>query len=136
MVTRVFAIRIVQYICFLNTKFQASSHLLWLYSPVSVGAGRKPRRPVSHNEAHFTDRGPRRHAPPSLLHCRALTIPGVHHYHHAVEGVGPESDHGHDCGPGGGGDGPPHCLVAIRACDFAHILEYTCKDTSCLNRFV
>ena len=29
----------------LNTKFQASSHLLWLYSPVFVGPGRKPRRP-------------------------------------------------------------------------------------------
>ena len=26
-------------------KFQASSHLLWLYSPVCVGPGRKPRRP-------------------------------------------------------------------------------------------
>ena len=47
----VFATRIVQSIYFLNTKFQASSHLLWLYSPVSVGPGRKPRRPV------FSQRG-------------------------------------------------------------------------------
>ena len=31
---------------YLNPKFQASSHLLWMYSPVSVGPGRKPRRPV------------------------------------------------------------------------------------------
>ena len=30
----------------LNPKFQASSHLLWLYRPVCVGPGRKPRRPV------------------------------------------------------------------------------------------
>ena len=28
------------------TKFQAFSHLVWLYSPVYVGPGRKPRRPV------------------------------------------------------------------------------------------
>ena len=44
--TFVFATRIVQSLYFLNTKFQASSHLLWLYSPVCAGSGRKPRRPV------------------------------------------------------------------------------------------
>ena len=44
--TFVFATCIVQSLYFLNTKFQASSQLLWLYSPVSVGSGRKPRRPV------------------------------------------------------------------------------------------
>ena len=31
---------------FLCMKFQASSQLLWLYSPVCVGPGRKLRRPV------------------------------------------------------------------------------------------
>ena len=36
---------------YLNPKFQASSHLLWLYSPVCVGTDRKPRRPV------FSQRG-------------------------------------------------------------------------------
>ena len=36
---------------FLNPKFQASSHLLWLYSPVFVGPGQIPRRPV------FSQRG-------------------------------------------------------------------------------
>ena len=41
-----FTTRIVQSLYFLNSKFQASSHLLWLYSPVCVGPGRKPRRPV------------------------------------------------------------------------------------------
>ena len=47
----VFATRIVQSLYFLNTKIQASSHLLWLYSLVCVGPGRKPRRPV------FSERG-------------------------------------------------------------------------------
>ena len=47
----VFATRIVQSLYFLNPKFQASSHLLWLYSAVCVGPGRKPRRPV------FSQRG-------------------------------------------------------------------------------
>ena len=42
----VFATRIVQSLYFLNPDFQASSYLLWLYSPVCVGHGRKPRRPV------------------------------------------------------------------------------------------
>ena len=43
--------RIVQSLYFLNPRFQASSHLLWLYSLVCVGPGRKPRRPV------FSQRG-------------------------------------------------------------------------------
>ena len=47
----VFAIRIVKFLYYLNPKFQASSHLLWLYSPVCVGPGPKPRRPV------FSERG-------------------------------------------------------------------------------
>ena len=46
-----FATWIVQSRYFLNPKFQASSHLLWLYSPVCVGPGRKSRRPV------FSQRG-------------------------------------------------------------------------------
>ena len=46
-----FATRIVKSLYFLNTEFQASSHLLWLYSPVCVGPGRKSRRPV------FSQRG-------------------------------------------------------------------------------
>ena len=44
----VFAIRIVQSLFYLNPKFQASSHLLWLNSPVCVGLGWKSRRPVFH----------------------------------------------------------------------------------------
>ena len=47
----VFATRIVQSLYFLNMKFQVSSHLVWLYSLVCVGPGRKPRRPV------FSERG-------------------------------------------------------------------------------
>ena len=42
----VFATWIVQSLYFLNPKFRASSHLLWFPSPVCVGPGRKPRRPV------------------------------------------------------------------------------------------
>ena len=42
--TFVFATQIVQSLYFLNPKFQASSHLLRLYSPVCVRPGRKPRR--------------------------------------------------------------------------------------------
>ena len=38
----VFATRIVQSLYFLNLKFQASRHLLWLYSPVCVETGLKP----------------------------------------------------------------------------------------------
>ena len=50
----VFATRIVQPLYYLNSKFQASSHLLWLYSPVGVGPGRKPLEDrFSQNEAHF-----------------------------------------------------------------------------------
>ena len=47
----VFAKRIVQSLFYINPKFQASSHLLWLYRPVCVGPGRKPRRLV------FSERG-------------------------------------------------------------------------------
>ena len=42
----VFATRIVYFFFFLYPKFQASSLLLWLYSPVCVRPCRKPRRPV------------------------------------------------------------------------------------------
>ena len=45
------AIRIVQSLYLINPKFQASSHLLWLYRLVCVGPGRKSRRPV------FSQRG-------------------------------------------------------------------------------
>ena len=47
----VFAIRIAQSLYYLNPKFQASSHILWLYRTVCVGPGQKPRRPV------FSQRG-------------------------------------------------------------------------------
>ena len=50
----VFATWIVQSLCFLNPKFQVSSHLLWLYSLVCVGPGRISRRPVSDVAAHIT----------------------------------------------------------------------------------
>ena len=43
----VFATYVVQSLFFLNQVFQASNHLLWLYSPVCVGPGRKSQRPIS-----------------------------------------------------------------------------------------
>ena len=52
----VFATRIVQSLYFLNPKFQASGHLLWLYSLVCVGPGRKPRRPVFSERGSFSFR--------------------------------------------------------------------------------
>ena len=49
----VFTTQIVQSLYFLNLKFQASSHLLWLYSPVCVGPGRKPRRTVFSQQGSY-----------------------------------------------------------------------------------
>ena len=55
----VFASRIVQSLYFLNSKFPASSDLLWLHSPVCVVPGGKPRRPVfSQRGSYDTERGP------------------------------------------------------------------------------
>ena len=56
---------------FLNPKFQKSSHLLWLYSPICVGPGLKPRRPV------FSQRGSNVacYLPVSVLvHSSSLTL--------------------------------------------------------------
>ena len=47
----VFATLIVQSLYFLNSKFQASSYILWLYSPVCVRPGRKLERWFSHDAA-------------------------------------------------------------------------------------
>ena len=44
---------IVQSLYFLNPKFQASSHLLWLYSLVCVRPGRKPEYWFSHDAAQI-----------------------------------------------------------------------------------
>ena len=49
----VFAIRIGESLFYRNPKFQASSHILWLYSTVCVGPGRKPRRPVFSQRGSF-----------------------------------------------------------------------------------
>ena len=64
----VFATRIVQFL-FLNPKFQASSLLLRLYSPVCVGPGRKSRRPV------FSRRGSNCNYPHTLYrNCRIQAV--------------------------------------------------------------
>ena len=49
----VFAIRIVQFLFYLNPKFQASSSFPRLYRPVCVGPGRKPHCWFSHEAAHL-----------------------------------------------------------------------------------
>ena len=49
----VFATLIAQSLFFLNMKFQTSSHLVWLYSLVCVGPGRKPRGPVFSQRGSF-----------------------------------------------------------------------------------
>ena len=49
----VFATQIVQSLYFQSPKFQASSHVPWLYSPVCVGPGRKPRIPVFSQRGSF-----------------------------------------------------------------------------------
>ena len=44
----------ISLLLYLNTKFQASSHLLWLHSPVCLGPGRKPERWLSRDAAHIS----------------------------------------------------------------------------------
>ena len=46
-------LRIIQFLFYLNPKFQASSSFLSLYRPVCVGPGRKPRRPVFSRRGSF-----------------------------------------------------------------------------------
>ena len=53
----VFATWIVQSLYFLNTKFQASSNLLRLYSLICVGPGRIPEDRFSHKEAQTVAKG-------------------------------------------------------------------------------
>ena len=53
----VFTRMIVQSFDFLNSKFQASDHLLWQYSLVCVRHGRKPQRLVfSSHTAHIQEK--------------------------------------------------------------------------------
>ena len=49
----VFATRKVQFLFYLNPKFQASSSFLCLYRPVCVGPVRKPHCWFSHEAAHI-----------------------------------------------------------------------------------
>ena len=50
----VFATWIVQFLIYLNPKFQASSSFLLLHRPVCVGPVRKPHCWFSHEAAHFS----------------------------------------------------------------------------------
>ena len=48
-----FAAQMVQFLFYLNPKFQASSSFLCLYRPVCVGPVRKPHCWFSHEAAHM-----------------------------------------------------------------------------------
>ena len=60
----VIAKHLVQFFYFLNTKFQASIHLLSLYSPVCIGPGWKPRRPVFSQRGSIDSNEPQQKPPP------------------------------------------------------------------------
>ena len=47
------ATRIERFIYFLNSKFQASFHLLWLYSPVMLDLVGNPEDRFSHDKAQI-----------------------------------------------------------------------------------
>ena len=47
----IFAIRVIQTLYYLNPKFQASGHPLWLYGPICVDLVGNPEDRFSHNEA-------------------------------------------------------------------------------------
>ena len=85
----VFATSIVQSLFFLNPKFQASSHLLWLYSPVCIGPGRKPRRPVfSQRASNNWQFGypSRRNNQESARKCNTSIFPNqLHYYSHSAK---------------------------------------------------
>ena len=48
-----YSTQIIQFLFFLNSNFQASSHLLWLYIPICVGPGQKTRKPVFSQRGSF-----------------------------------------------------------------------------------
>ena len=66
----VFTRRIVQSLYFRNPKFQASSHLLWLYSPICVGPGLKPRRPFFLERGSFHFRPQKQRTPLWSMNAR------------------------------------------------------------------
>ena len=67
----VFATWIVQFLFYLNPKFQASSHFPWLYSPVCVGPGQKPRRLVFSQRGSF-------HINPNRLSLCSFALSSLH----------------------------------------------------------
>ena len=66
--TFVFHTKTVQFLYFLNSKFQASSHLLWLYCLVHVWLGNKPKDRFSHDVAQlYSYKCQRMHTQTSLI---------------------------------------------------------------------
>ena len=56
----------------LNPKFQSYNHLLWLYSPVCVGPGRKPPKQVFSRCGSSTESCPSSQSSPT--HCSVLLL--------------------------------------------------------------
>ena len=76
----VFALYIVQSLYFLNPKFQASSHLLSLYSLVCVGPGRKPRRPVFSQRGSYVIFEPLHDKTNNVLHTNPHWVQMPHYW--------------------------------------------------------
>ena len=71
----VFATWIEQSLFFLNPKFRASRHPLWLHSPVCVGPDRKPEDRFSQNEAQIgVDKGPTKIRHLKLVACSCYRV--------------------------------------------------------------
>ena len=68
----VFATPIVQFLFYLNPKFQASSSFLCLYRPVCVGLVRKPHCWFSHEAAHILTASSAGFFLLALIICRCL----------------------------------------------------------------
>ena len=70
-----------------KSKFQASSHLLWLYSLVCVGPGQKPQRPVfsqrgsniSRQAPHYNSRNVQTPAVMQILYLSLVVRKPVHY---------------------------------------------------------
>ena len=82
----IFATLIVEFLYFLYTKFQASSHLVWLYSLVCVGPGRKPRRPIFSQRDSYNENITAEETIPQMLSGRVIAPfhpnPQQHNEHH------------------------------------------------------
>ena len=77
----VFATRIVQFLFYLNPKFQACSSFLCLYSPVCVGPVRKPHCWFSHEVAQNLQSSQLNRRGCRIYNCNVNIVrPGLHFF--------------------------------------------------------